>query len=586
MVMSSLYNCLVCNSPLSGKQRSFCSIKCKNDHFLSYESIRIRAHDRKQLLIDEHGGGCSRCGYTKALDALSFYDLRGKTLNINTSVLANSNLNRLKNRLRNAKVLCRNCVEEVQSLNHLSSRPIQASREILHGALRDSSTTVGMTVARFEQNIANIGLSSAKTIVLGVSGGVDSVVMLDLFARNYPKEKLTIAHVNHASRPESDDDESFVKALGKKYGIKFVSKKLNPHQKHSNILKNVGMSSNIEEYYRDERREFLLSTTHLQEDAILALAHNADDQAETVIMNLVRGSGPAGLSAMKAADNEIIRPLLHFSRMEILEYARARNLEWHEDKTNKDIRYNRNYIRHQILPLLHRLNPEYLENISRATKIQQEITRYLKNSSEKYLDETSVLRLNMVDKVIRYEVYGARYEKAKGSRKDLTTKHLDQIDQLLSKADGTSSIDLPGNITAIRTYDKLDFVLKIEDNKAPMHENQLLETGESVFGEYLVSVTAKAGTESTGKNYFLADSIDDLIIRCSQPGDKIRPKGFTGRKKLQDLFVNAKIDRERRKHIPVLVRISTNEVLLVPGLEKADETEIKKAKFRITISKG
>jgi len=603
-VMKSVSNCIVCARPLSGKQRSFCSISCKNEYYLNYDALKARATKRKSELIQERGGSCNCCGYGSSLDALSFYDVEGETLGVDTNILANSSATTLKKKLVGAKVLCRNCYEEIQNPSHVSSRPSKTSGEIPQGMLRDSSAAVGMTVTKFTDNLADSGLKAGQTIVLGVSGGIDSVVMLDLFAKNRSDLSVIVAHMNHGLRKESDADEKFVSTLAKKHNYKY---------KHSQILKNLRISGNQEEYFRDERRKFLLDTANGNGAKFVALAHNADDQAETFIMNAVRGSGPAGLGAMSMNEGQLLRPLLNISRAEIIEYARENGLYWHEDETNKDLSYKRNYIRHRLLPMLEQMNPEFLSAIHRTTYLQRKIDEHLKEEAHYVIQYATVIpakagiqrgegldsssragmtiekgvsaeHLRRLDKPLLYEVLGLLYEEAKGDRQDLSLAHLAAVEELIQSNDGTKTLDLPGNVEVGRHYDRLDFHLKLAHNIPSTPSTKKLKIGEQRFGTWNIQVEtlpkchpeqgegSRAILRSTqnDRNTLVIDAeiLTSFSIRTRKPGDRIVSLGMAGRKKLQDLFVDAKIDRDKRDGWPIFFDHDTDEVIWVPYLAK------------------
>ena len=552
--------------------------------------------ERKASLIGV-SGGCFRCGYSTNLGALSFYDGNGQTLHIDTNVLANSNYEKLAEKLKDAQVLCRNCVEELQNPKALDS-------SLRWNDEKDCFVPRNDVVKKFTENLAHSGIKQGQTIVLGVSGGLDSVTMLDLFAKADLNLKITVAHMNHGVREEAIHDEELVAKLTKKYGFRFISKTLIPRENHSNILKNIRMVGNLEEYLRNKRREFLLSAANDNKADFVALAHNADDQAETFIMNAVRGSGPAGLGAMSVKDEPIVRPMLNSSRREIETYARENKLVWNEDATNKDISYNRNYVRHRILPLLSRLNPEYLGGIGRTTGLQRQIDAHLKeeafyviarSAKDPELDSRlrgndgefviSAEKLRRLDKPLLYEVLGLMYEEVKGDRQNLSLAHLAAIEGLIQTSDGTKTLDLPGEVVAGRRYDKLDFCAKKEHNTPPTPSTKKLKIGTYKFGSWEVTVSqavipAKAGIQKQkGLDSWLATRNDTLIIdaemlpnlllRTRKPGDKIASLGTNGTKKLQDLFVDAKIDRVKRTVWPIVQETRTDQIIWVPGLAKA-----------------
>lgn len=191
-----------------------------------------------------------------------------------------------------------------------------------------------------------VQLSPGKYIV-AVSGGVDSVVLLDML-RQLPKVELVVAHVNHGIRADGDQDAELVQRLAEKYQLPFESTSLN-------------LGTNAAEAAARERRYAWLEKIRQQyaADAIVT-AHHQDDVVETMIINLTRGTGWRGLASLRET-KQIRRPLLSISKIEIVTYAIDHALSWREDSTNDDVRYLRNYIRHGIVP---RLNPEMVQQLA------------------------------------------------------------------------------------------------------------------------------------------------------------------------------------------------------------------------------
>lgn len=181
--------------------------------------------------------------------------------------------------------------------------------------------------------------------VVAVSGGVDSVVLLDFLSKNQDLN-LTVAHFNHGMREDADQDALFVKNLAKKYQLPFVSE----------IVK-LGKGAS-EEKARNARYKFLRKAAK-DNDAKLVVAHHQDDVLETIIINLLRGTGWRGLSSLRSTE-QTLRPLIKASKQEILGYASKHNLKWREDSTNKDTTYLRNYVRLKILPHFSEKNREKL----------------------------------------------------------------------------------------------------------------------------------------------------------------------------------------------------------------------------------
>jgi len=418
-------------------------------------------------------------------------------------------------------------------------------------------------ITKFKENLKTCDVKNEQTIILGVSGGIDSVAMLNLFltVRKELKLSLIVAHLNHGVRKESYIDEKFVKEIAEREKLTFVSRKIT-----------MPTSGNLEEELRDKRRSFLNFVAESFNADHISLAHNKNDQAETFFLNAIRGSGSAGLSAMNMTDEKIIRPLLNISREEIENYAKTRRLEWHEDKTNKDIRYSRNLLRIKVLPELSKVNPEWLENIYRTTLIQNDIDNYLKTEARKIiksLKQLDVSILNRLEKPLFYEVLAMMYENARGNRKDLSLKNLDNIRDLLKKTSGTKEINLPGNIIAKRHYDKLDFLQKKEDNKeSEILQSVAMKIGRNQFKNWTITAEKTDKPDKSDKNtiYIDFDNLNNLKIRTRKPGDKITVTNV-GTKKLQDIFVNAKVNIEKRELWPIVYDINTNEIIWIPKLE-------------------
>jgi len=411
-------------------------------------------------------------------------------------------------------------------------------------------------LVKFEENLRLCGLQSNQTVVLGVSGGVDSVTMLGLFLKSELSLNLVVAHLNHGVRLESDKDEKLVRISSEKNGLEFISKKITPPK-----------SGNLEEELRIIRRRFLLETAEQFKASFVAIAHNANDQAETFFLNALRGSGPAGLGAMRLNDDKLIRPLLGFTRAEIEKYAEENNFTWHDDKTNDDTAYKRNYLRHKVFPLFSEVNSNWLDAIQRTTILQRQIDDYLKIEAQKFITTPfDVKTIPTLDKPILFEILGLLYENAKGDRKDLTLQNLTDLEKLISSTAGTKSISLPGNITAIRRYSNLEFVLKKEYNHNSTITLEGLEVGENYFDNWVILAEKTVELGSNSKYALFVDNktFEKIKIKSWKSGDKISSFGISGSKKLQDLFVDAKIDKEKRLNWPIIY--VGKEIVWVPKL--------------------
>ena len=246
---------------------------------------------------------------------------------------------------------------------------------------------------------------SPKKYLIAVSGGVDSVVLLDMLAKKH--ENILVAHFDHGIREDSKEDAIFVRQLAVKYGVKFFTKR-----------EELGATAS-EEKARRARYKFLRELSEKQ-NATIVTAHHLDDVVETIIINMVRGTGWRGLAVLNAED--IYRPLINFKKQEIINYAKQNNLKWREDSTNSLNVYMRNIVRHKIdlnneqkneLQILHQ------EQIRLAEEIKSEVTSLLK--SIKNDNKISRYFINSIDQASAYEIIR---ELTKG---ELTPNQIDSV---------------------------------------------------------------------------------------------------------------------------------------------------------------
>lgn len=227
-------------------------------------------------------------------------------------------------------------------------------------------------------------------IILGVSGGPDSCALLDIFSKLQKKSNLSllIAHVNYGLRgKDSDRDEQFVGGLAKKYGLPI-------EVLHPKYRENKNTS---ESHLRDIRYAFFEKVRAKHDFDLIAVAHNADDQAETVLMRLIRGTGLAGLAAMRAKNGNIIRPLLSTTRKEITNYLEANRLKYRIDKTNRESVYLRNRIRNKLIPYLEKnFNPQIRPLLAKSARAFGEDYAVIEDLAEKTWRKNQELEIKKI----------------------------------------------------------------------------------------------------------------------------------------------------------------------------------------------
>lgn len=286
-------------------------------------------------------------------------------------------------------------------------------------------------------------------IVLGVSGGPDSTCMLDIFSKLAPKYnlELIIAHVNYGLRAkDSDRDEKFVREWAKKYALKIEVLRRGPTSdtlSESSRL-NLNSFSTSENALREIRYKFFEKVRKENNFDLIAVAHTLDDQAETYLMRIIRGSGLAGLSAMRHKNNFIIRPLLGITKKEILKYLKKNRLSYRTDKTNKEIPYLRNKIRNRLIPFLEKdYNPKIKETLYGASLSVGEDYDFMEQISletykkNKKLNVKNILKLHPA---LRRRIILKAIEEKTGSLKDIEAANVEEVLKAVKSAKSKNQI--------------------------------------------------------------------------------------------------------------------------------------------------
>ena len=387
-------------------------------------------------------------------------------------------------------------------------------------------------------------------VVCAVSGGADSVAMLHclLSLRDSLGIRVTAAHFNHCLRgADSEEDEAFVRRLCASWEIPLAVGR-------GDVAARAGEAGeSIEEAARRMRYDFLLA-----QPGLVAVAHNADDQVETVLLNLIRGTGLRGLAAMAPRQGRIIRPLLSVTRQEIEAYLAEQNLPHREDGSNGQDDALRNRLRHHVTPLLRQENPNLASTVGRMTALLRQDEDYLREQTRILLEQAAgpdgydcrVLR--EASPVLRRRAIREILEIPKPSM-----AHVEAVERLLWDLSGTAAVTLPGNLEARRTYG----VLRLERNELPRRFAPVLlrpgETASLPEAELTVSVEGPVFLEKT------VDSMSTFALKCDminpnpiicvrprEPGDRLRLPG--GCKSVKRLMIDRKIPAARREITPVI----------------------------------
>lgn len=320
---------------------------------------------------------------------------------------------------------------------------------------------------KFLDTIKNNNLiNSGDKIVVGVSGGPDSLTLLTLLNKYKSKfnYEIIVAHVNHLIRKDSTDDEQFVENYCKKNGIKFYYKRVNVQE----IAKQ--QKKGEEEVGRNERYKFFDEICEKENANKIAIAHNMNDNAETMLLNLIRGTGLNGLEGIQPSqyNNRFIRPLINCNRNEIEDFCKENNLEPRIDSTNKENIYKRNIIRNKLIPFLKELNPNIIETLSRTSVIIAENNEFIQKEAQKNFKQIVQLKSNKINNKTSNSCDTKEIETTNCSKKshliEIDIKEFNKMPIAMQKAIIQLSIEkLNGNIKNI-SKKNIDDIIKLAEN--------------------------------------------------------------------------------------------------------------------------
>lgn len=419
-------------------------------------------------------------------------------------------------------------------------------------------------------------LQTGTKVVAGVSGGADSVCLLHVLKQLAPgmSYSITAVHINHMLRgSESDEDESFVRNLCREWDIPLFVFRENVKA----LSEKKGIS--IEEagrFVRYERFRGVLTETGAQ---YIAVAHHAWDQAETVFMNLLRGSGTDGLCGMEPVQGNILRPLLFAGRDEIYAYIKRNNLLFRTDSSNFDNSYTRNTVRNIIFPMIKKeTGTSVISPLLRTAELLKRDRDYLDKMSLVHYKDIMIAeekeriifnreRFQLLHPAITGRVLRIAWKKLTGSIKGLEAKHVEAVIEIAGKKSSGKSVNLPGGIRAVAEYGSLIVTAEKKPENSYFCEKLHIPCREVLIGgkikvtaiiyskdEYIKLFGPLRGMgEKSYVQVFDYNKINGGInIRSRLPGDVFFPYGSPGKKKLKEYFIDEKIPSGKRDSIPLL----------------------------------
>lgn len=455
-----------------------------------------------------------------------------------------------------------------------------------------------MLLERVKETIERYAmLEQGERVLVAVSGGVDSVVLLDILCRlaaEYTLD-LTIAHLDHGLRGEAArEDARFVAHLARKEKLALIEKKLDVAEFSKE--KRIG----IEEGARLLRRDFLHAAADEVGAAKIALGHTQNDRGETMLFNLIRGAGPTGLVGIRPVNLSVIRPLIEVSREEILSYARSCDLPWREDRTNQDLSFSRNRIRHRILPLLREMNPRVLAALQRTADLlateELALDDLLAPLWVKVLivqaEDRIVIqrgRLSQLYKGVQALLLRRGIARLRGDLQGIEKVHIDALLGLVASHRAHGKLDLPGFVARFQGD---ELTLEEGEMENPLSFEVPIALGRTEISSLGISLDLSIENRiGSGESQIAEDrevEVADadrvqfpLHVRGRRPGDRFAPLGLGGEKKLKNFYIDERVPFYDRDRVPLLC--DRQKIIWVVGLRLSDAVRVTSETKKVLI---
>ncbi len=438
-------------------------------------------------------------------------------------------------------------------------------------------------------------INEGEKILLGVSGGPDSLTMLDLFSqiRDDFNLQLYVFHLNHMFRKEAGAEAEFVATVCREYDVKVYIKKIDVPA----MAAEKGLSP--EEAAREARFNFMKDKAEELDVKKIALAHNRDDNIETILFHIFRGSALKGLTGINPVteygDLQIIHPLLDISSYEIEKYCQGLDYKPRRDPSNKETVYVRNKIRHKIIPYIEEeINPGFKDVIVRMAGILKEDEEFLATQAAEEMEKALIDRfenrivlsidyMQNLSVVIRRRIIQQVINDLQGQIVDLYYEHLNTADEFIKSGNTGKKIDLPEEIILKRVYNRLIIKQGSFERKKYNYELQLNIPGEVRTPQNRTIKTEIINKSTDWLKLAVKSGIclcdyqkvgQPLYVRTRRNGDEFQPLGMQGMKKLKDYFIDEKINPRKRDKTPLIVD-NKQRIIWITEMRMND-------KFRVT----
>ncbi len=418
-------------------------------------------------------------------------------------------------------------------------------------------------------------------LIVACSGGSDSVALLNILVQLSPSYPFTVsvAHVNHGLRgTAAAEDELYVKKLSTSLGVPFYCH----HCDVQSFARRSGVA--VEEAGRIVRYKFFQQLAAGNSQTKIAVAHHKDDQAETVLMNFLRGSGSTGLRGILPQNGNVIRPLLVLTKQEIADYLAALKIVACYDQTNADIKFLRNRIRLCLLPQLElEYNSHIKDSLCRTAAILQDEQDFIGQSAQQLFEQTVKfsagslylsLAVQTAHPALIRAVLRLAIEKKQGHLKGISFYHVEELTKMLLYWPVSSQIPLPQGLTVYKNYDNIEFTYDVRAIQPGLCRPVALHVpGRTVIANLKVAIVAKLCDQAPAE-FVAADAWFDyerltlpLFVRSRRSGDGFQPLGFAGTKKLKKFFVDEKVPEKQRALVPIVY--NDQGILWLGGLRQS-----------------
>ena len=411
-------------------------------------------------------------------------------------------------------------------------------------------------------------LKDNDIVVIGLSGGADSMCLLNIIRTISKKVDIICAHINHNIREESKDEMKFIKKYCDDNNLKLET---------TTFAKKSETESFNELELREKRYAFFEQVIKKHKAQYLFTAHHGDDLIETILMRISRGSTLKGYTGFQIETNKsnykVIKPLIFMTKEDILDYTKEKDIPYVHDKTNDEDNYTRNRYRHKILPFLKNENKnihlKYLKFSRELLKYYNFVDKIINSEiSKRYEKKThNVKGFNKLDKLIQTKIIEYILDDNYDDNLYLVNdKHISLIIDIINNPKPNIEINLPDKLRITKVYDKL----KISRSKKSQEKYRIPIEKDTYLpnGKHIKTIDK---TDKNSNDYIKLNSHEielPLYVRNREDGDKMVVKNMNSPKKIKDIFINSKLSKEEREKQPIVVD-SKGQIVWIPGLKKS-----------------